>query len=284
VSVLIPARNVEAFIGEQLRALSRQDYAGPWEVVVADNGSTDGTRAVIESWRDRLPAVTVVDAPDRPAVNVARNAAARHAHADLLLFTDADDVVAPGWMSALVDMLDRFDMAGGPCEQFDDRGHQFDVLLADGLPTSLGFLPYFLGCNVGVRRAAFDRVGGFDEGWPSLGGDDIDFCWRVQQAGATVGYSAAARIRYRQPPTTRQVMTKQWGYGKGSGYLSQRYGAAGARPWTAWDHVRDTAALVRDLWWLASAERRLSWVKRAGWTGGRLRAHLDRTWDPTPPG
>ena len=55
VSVVVVMRNAAATIGEQLEALSRQDYAGPWEVVLADNGSTDDSVAVARQWEDRLP-------------------------------------------------------------------------------------------------------------------------------------------------------------------------------------------------------------------------------------
>ena len=69
LSVVVPVLDAEDVVSGQLEALASQEWSRPWEVVVADNGSTDGTIAVIERYRARLPAVRVVDAPtagDKP--------------------------------------------------------------------------------------------------------------------------------------------------------------------------------------------------------------------------
>ena len=56
VSVIVPMRNEEAHLAQQLRALAGQTYTGPWELVVVDNGSTDGSIKIVEAWRERFPA------------------------------------------------------------------------------------------------------------------------------------------------------------------------------------------------------------------------------------
>lgn len=268
VSVVIPVRNGENVVEEQLQALAAQDFPRRWELVVGDNGSTDATRTIVLDWRDRLPAVTVVDASIRAGINVARNAAARQARGDVLLFTDADDRVCPSWVSAMVAVLDRDDLATGPSELFDDQDRDLGVLSPDRPSTSLGFLPFARGCNLGVRRSVFDLVGGFDEGWPVLGSDDIDFCWRAQLAGAVLGFSPDARVRYRQPSTARRAFRKQLGYGVGSVALSRRYAPHGASRWRLRHLLRDGTALARDLPWVLSDRRRIAWAKRAGWVTG----------------
>ncbi len=101
VSVVIPARDAEATIGEQLAALAEQRYNGDWEVVVADNGSTDATAATVERWRQRLPALRVLPVGAAKGINTARNAGALAARGEHLLYCDADDVVRPGWIAGL---------------------------------------------------------------------------------------------------------------------------------------------------------------------------------------
>src|SRR5438045_2944663 len=101
VSVIVPVRNGARWLGQQLAALERQRYGGRWEVVVVDNGSSDGSAAVAGDWAGRL-ALRTVGANRRRGINVARNAGAAVACGDLLAYCDADDQVAPGWLEALV--------------------------------------------------------------------------------------------------------------------------------------------------------------------------------------
>src|SRR5204862_175427 len=76
VSVLIPVRNAARLLPDQLNALAAQDYDGPWEVVVADNGSSDGSASVARRLAGRLPSLRVVDASGRRGAGPARNAGA----------------------------------------------------------------------------------------------------------------------------------------------------------------------------------------------------------------
>ena len=66
LSVIVPCRNAATFIGMQLEALARQRCDRDWEVVVADNGSTDQTRGVVESYRAKLPRLVLMDASELP--------------------------------------------------------------------------------------------------------------------------------------------------------------------------------------------------------------------------
>ncbi len=62
VSVVVPVRNGLPWVEHQLRALAAQRMAVDWEVVVADNGSGDGTRSCVERWSERYPHIRMVDA------------------------------------------------------------------------------------------------------------------------------------------------------------------------------------------------------------------------------
>lgn len=283
VSVVIPVRDGAAHIADQLQALSGQDFAGCWELVVADNGSTDATVAIAEAWRPRLPHLTVVDASDGVGAGRARNAGARRARGGLLLFCDADDQVAPTWMSAMVETLDRADLATGPADQFDDAGRDLGVLAPRAPPTGPGFRPYGIGANLGVRREAFDRVGGFDERWPVHGGEDIDFCWRAQLAGAELGFSEDARIRYRRPARADAVFRKYLGYGTGSELLARRYAPLGLRRRRPRSLVGDGVRLGLRLPLMLTAGRRATLWSETGHMAGVLRGSVQRRRYPVDP-
>jgi glycosyltransferase involved in cell wall biosynthesis len=113
VSVVLPVRNAESTIGAQLQALAEQDYPGEWEVVVADNESTDRTRLIIQSWNDRIPSLTIVDANGPRQQSHALNCGVRAARGVHLLFCDADDVVDTSWITAMTSALVHYDGVGG---------------------------------------------------------------------------------------------------------------------------------------------------------------------------
>src|SRR5436190_10421104 len=113
VSVVIPVRNAARLLADQLYALAAQDYDGHWEVVVADNGSSDGSAAVARRLARRLPSLRVVDASGRRGVGPARNAGAAAAGGDLLAFCDADNVADRGWLGEIVRAATSADLVVG---------------------------------------------------------------------------------------------------------------------------------------------------------------------------
>ncbi len=202
LSVIIPCYNAEDTIGEQLEALTRQVWDGSWEVVVADNGSTDGSREVVESFRDRLPRLRSAAVSTGQGPSHSRNAGVRCAHGDRILLCDADDVVADDFVPVMARALEEHDFVACRLEetrlnepwQFESwKNGQKDGLLAASSP----FLPYAGGGTLGFRRWVFDRVGGFDEELRVR--EDTDFCWRVQLAEVPLHFVAETEIHYRYP-------------------------------------------------------------------------------------
>ncbi len=273
VSVVIPTYNATATLGAQLDALDGQDYQGPVEVVVSDNGSTDGLPQALAGRTSTLP-VRRVDASDRRGVSHARNVGVREASGDLILICDADDVVAPGWVSAMVAAAADADLVGGPLDPSvindgSDVAWRFPHP-PDRLPVKLRFLPYAHGCNVGVWRDVVDAIGGWDETY-GPGGEDVDFAWRLQLAGGRLVNVPAAVVHYRHRTGVRGLARQMAGYAEADVLLYRRFRADGARR-------RSTTAALRDVWWLASRsvltgrpDVRGLWMNRAGQLWGRVR-------------
>src|SRR5215204_14430 len=105
LTVVIPALDAADEIAGQLDALAAQEWDEPWEVVVADNGSTDGTRAVVERYAGRLPGLRVVDASEPAGQAHALNSGVESAGAEAVAFCDTDDEAAPGWVAAMGEAL-----------------------------------------------------------------------------------------------------------------------------------------------------------------------------------
>src|SRR2546425_5886760 len=201
LSVVIPCRNTADRLPRQLEALTREKWQGGWEVVIADNGSTDGTREVAEGFRDRLPHLLVVDASARRGASYARNVGARSASGDAFLFLDADDEIAPGYLPAMADALVHHDFVAAYRDseslntgwvRLSRRTHPYE-----GFRNFYGFLPHAGGTRIGVRRAIFESAGGFDESL--LGGEDVDFCWRVRPTRVPPPPVPAAPVPVRDP-------------------------------------------------------------------------------------
>src|SRR5215813_12610617 len=88
-----------------------------WELLVVNNNCTDGTDAVLESFRNRLPLRWIFEA--QPGLSHARNAAIKEARGTWIVYTDDDVLVEPGWVAALLKTAERFPQAaavGGPIE------------------------------------------------------------------------------------------------------------------------------------------------------------------------
>jgi GT2 family glycosyltransferase len=246
VSAVIPVRNGEAELPFQLEALAGQDLDGPWEVIVADNGSTDGTTAVAESFRDRIPGLRVVDASDRAGQAHAANVGAGAARHRSLLFLDADDVVAPGYLAAMSEALDDspFVAARLDCESLNPPWLRASrpATQTESVGAPFGYLPSAAGCSLGVWRSAFAAVGGFD---PEIRlGNDVDLCWRVQRAVGPLRFVPDAVVRYRYRDTLRGIFAQARTYGTAGPTLYRRYREEGMprRPWRT--AVRFHAAAV----------------------------------------
>lgn len=271
ISVVIPIRNAMPWLYDQVQALAAQECEEDWEVVLADNGSTDGSLEFARKWSDEHPSFRVVDASERQGAPSARNIAVQDAKGDLLAFCDADDVVLPGWLAACVTGLNKADVVAGYFDFWSLNG----APSRDPLPAAirqLGFLPAGLGANLAVRRDAFDRVFGFNE--EPLPGEDIDLCWRLQLQGFRFATVPDAVVAKRERSDFQLVLRQAYSYGRCGPMLYRRYRRAGAH--------RDLHGAVRAWFWLAYSLPRLrtpkfrtEWARTAGMRVGRLRGSLE---------
>jgi glycosyltransferase involved in cell wall biosynthesis len=192
VSVVVPARDASATIERTVSALAAQQLDGEFEVIVVDDGSADDT--ALRAERAGGP-VTVLRLDARGAAE-ARNRGAAAARADVLAFTDADCAPAPGWLAAGLAALDDADLVQGRVapEPGASLG-PFDRSLWIDAESGL-----FETANLFVTRAAFERVGGFEE-WLDTGGtkliaEDVWFGWRAVRAGSRMRFSPEALVHH----------------------------------------------------------------------------------------
>jgi glycosyltransferase involved in cell wall biosynthesis len=269
VSIVIPAYNAEKTIGATLAAIAAQGSDTDFEVIVADNGSTDGTRGIVESWRHRLR-VRVVDASARRRQAAARNIAAREACGDLLVFTDADDAIMPGWFDAWRRLDPAVEFASGPVVWFAEGQEPPSRVpsVASSLSTHMGFRPYALGTNFAVRRRVFEACGGFDESMPSA--EDVELSWRLQTRGVELVFVPEAMLAKRDRGGVRATIAQYYAYGLRDPVLYRRYRAAGVPRPRAAPTLRSYLGLLVRLPLLLNRAQRVRWAHQVGRRVGRL--------------
>jgi glycosyltransferase involved in cell wall biosynthesis len=215
VSVVLCARNAARTLPRQLGALRAQDFAGPWELLLVDNASSDATHDLMTKCAETMPGCRALVEP-RAGVNGARNRAIEASRASKIALCDADDEVTPAWLRQMVDALDHFDVVGGALKlerlnaaSVRPRHHN----QTHALPVWLG-RPYAVGANIGFRKAVWATTGGFDAQF-SGGCDETDFCLRAQDAGYTIGFAADAIVHYRLRAELELLAKQHFGYGRG---------------------------------------------------------------------
>lgn len=230
-SVCIPVLNGAATIGETLEALRRQTLA-PLEVIVADGGSTDGTRDVVA----RYPEATLLTNPQRHAAG-GRNVAIAAARGSWCGFTDDDCVPEPGWLAAVAERVRRSPGTIGVggrvvplpprsliesvcASAFLDGVMQYDDRPA--VVASAGLRRAPITANAAYLRDALASVDAFDPRFSNYA-EDIDLFLRLRRADlGVVWYEPAAEVAAQFPSTVRAMVQKWRQYGMASSWL-QRY-------------------------------------------------------------
>lgn len=274
VSVVIPVFDAVRDLPQQLDALAAQEFAGRFEVVLADNGSTDGLREAVAGWAPLLPfPLRVVDASDVRGVSHARNVGCRAATAPLLAICDADDVVSPQWLARLVEALGSADVVGGALtsERLNpDHVRSWRPMYPPGrLPRKLRYLPYAQGANIGLRRDVFERLGGWDERFVG-GGDDVEFSWRAQHSGFRLAAAPHALVYYRLRPSLRAMMRQTYAYARSDAHLLTEFDGSGVRPTPAHRLVLEVGWIVVTSPLVVSPAWRGFWLRRVALLAGRV--------------
>jgi glycosyltransferase involved in cell wall biosynthesis len=178
VSCLVPACNAEPFLGQALESIFAQTHP-PFEVIVVDDGSTDGTAAVA-----RAAGATVIRQENRGYL-AARDRALAHACGEYVAFLDADDYWAPGKTARQIAILQHdptIDLCVTHYQNFWDDNAAHDAERYRDHPLARPLAGYIVPTLV-ARRSAFDRFGTF-----SSGGNSSDTAWfaRAVSLGARI--------------------------------------------------------------------------------------------------
>lgn len=228
LSVVIPTRDKAASLRATLTALAAQGRPDGYEVVVVDDGCTDGTRELLHRLAvdGRVPAPQVVDGP-RLGRAAARNTGARAARGASLLFLDDDILTAPGHLRAHQEASGERTLVHGPLREFPGARRWLDryadvgeaelaaaaarvvagsegrlvrntlesliCAMDEGRVPPVAPWAACVGANTSLPRRLFEEAGGFDEGFGlGWGCEDLELGVRLYEAGARAVVPAPA--------------------------------------------------------------------------------------------
>jgi O-antigen biosynthesis protein len=235
VSVIVCSYNGGHTLAACLDSLGKLNYP-EYEVILVDDGSTDDTSYIAAQF----PWVRYIHQSNR-GLSHARNTGATAAKGEVFAYTDSDCMVDPDWLYYLIGTLVSGDYAGvgGPNVTPPAQNWiQACVAAAPGGPSHVLLTDivaeHIPGCNMAFYRWAFESVGGFDTEYHKAG-DDVDFCWRIQQAGWVIAFSPTAIVWHYRRFTLRAFLKQQDGYGEAESLLRFKhlifFGPTGTAKW-----------------------------------------------------
>ncbi len=235
VSVIVCSYNGAKTLAACLESLGRLNYPD-YEVVLVDDGSKDETPEIAQ----RFPEVRYLR-QENHGLSHARNTGATAARGEVLAYTDSDCMADPDWLYYLIGTLVSGDYAGvgGPNVSPPAQNWvQACVAAAPGGPSHVlltdTVAEHIPGCNMAWYRWAFENVGGFDTEYHKAG-DDVDFCWRIMQAGGVIAFSPTAIVWHYRRFTIRAFWKQQEGYGEAESLLRFKhlvfFGPTGTAKW-----------------------------------------------------
>lgn len=235
VSVVVCSYNGGPTLGPCLESLKHLTYPN-YEVILVDDGSKDNTQEIAA----KHPWIVNIKQENK-GLSVARNVGGQAATGEIIAYTDSDCMADPEWLYFLVGTLISGPYAGvgGPnISPPAANWIQACVAAAPGGPSHVLLTDvvaeHIPGCNMAFYKWAFEKVGGFDPEYRKAG-DDVDFCWRLQQEGQVIAFSPSAIVWHYRRFTLQAFRKQQEGYGEAESLLRFKhlvfFGPTGTAKW-----------------------------------------------------
>ena len=273
ISVVVPVLNGATTIDAQLDSILRQPTELPFEVIVSDDGSTDGTQERVLSIRTRDDRVLLItrNGPKQfgAGEGSARNRGVAAARAPLILFADADDVTARGWLEAGYEVLRDSICVDLRREYWKLNPGHSRSLPQYAIGVEFAGAPSVSGGALGIRRDVFREMGGFDE---NLGvACDTEFGLRLYRSGIVPTQVPLSVVHVRLSTSAPQVFRRHMKLATVAALLAREYGDLLAlSPRTKLSALRGWLWLLLHARLLLTGEGRLRWARVLGRSVGGL--------------
>ncbi len=248
VSVVVASYNGGRTLETCLASLEKLNYPD-YEVILVDDGSTDGSRNIAADH----PAIRYIHQENK-GLSVARNTGISAATGMVVAFTDSDCRADEDWLHYLIGDLLSGDFAAVGGHNFlppEDSWIAAAVMASPGGPAHVMLTDreaeHIPGCNMAFYKWALEVIGGFDPIYRKAG-DDVDVCWRLQQAGHRIGFSPAGFVWHYRRSTVKAYLKQQAGYGEAEALLLTKhpeyFNSAGSSIWRGRIYSASSLGLV----------------------------------------
>ncbi len=221
-SVVVPTYNRPQPLQGCLKALSQIDYPSDcYQVIIVDDGSAQPLDAVVGPFRAELDVALLRQENAGPAA--ARNAGAKFARGQYIVFTDDDCMPASDWLEQFAIALEHHPdaMIGGhtvnalPQNLYSTASQALiDYIYEYYGSTDAGI--FFASNNIAMSRSHFLEIGGFDVSFPLAAAEDRELCDRWQQYGYPMRYAPKATIQHAHALSLKSFWRQHFGYGRGA--------------------------------------------------------------------
>ncbi len=235
ISVIVCTYNGTATLRPCLESLQKLRYAD-YEVLLIDDGSTEDIASIAADF----PAVRYLR-QEHAGLSAARNLGMKEARGEILAYTDDDCLVDEDWLTHIAAGFGdpQWGACGGPNIPPVPRNQaEAIVAAAPGAPAHVMLndaeAEHLPGCNLAIRKAALEGIGGFREAYRTAG-DDVDVCWRLRESGGRLRFMPGVMVWHHRRRSFGAYLRQQRGYGHAEALLMkdhpERFGPIGGARW-----------------------------------------------------
>lgn len=214
-SVVVTVRNEARHIADLLDSLVVQEP--PFEVLIIDADSTDGTPDIVRRYTQRYGNIRLLE--HGGTRGAARNRGVREAQGEIVAFIDGDCIANPFWLQQLRRSLAKSDVAAGRTIQIGY--YAFEALNRVELDHK-GYDVTYPSCNLGYWKDLFEKIGGFDDWFHTA--EDIDLNFRAVDVGAKLVSNDEAIVYHRARDTVSKFLKQAYWNGYGRKQLTLKHG------------------------------------------------------------
>ncbi len=223
VSVVIPVFNRDKFLKKCLNSVFNQTMSD-YEVIVVDDGSTDGTREILDKYARRIK---LYFQENNRGVSCARNQGVELSRGEFVVMIDSDCIADPDWLTELIKPFyqdKNIMIVGGRVVDMPARNYW--QMVNNGFNTFVahdsGYIKRVIGCNMAFRREFVLRHP-YNERLKFAAGDDTELCWQCRRHGYKVFYTHQAIVSHSHRNTLKGSIVQQFLYGYVTTYMLVKF-------------------------------------------------------------